>query len=115
MLPADVEPDRRRVRVCVCPRRPRFPSGTKCAHAVGMATTSAIPAPGSSRVRAGDLELIRYLDLKLAALGEPTSSVDAGFLELAGPLLRNHFQKDELLGWPLCPVDERIQTFLDEY
>ncbi|HET9953763.1 MAG TPA: hypothetical protein VFQ61_04650 [Polyangiaceae bacterium] len=62
-------------------------------------------------------ELARYINLKLAALGEPTSSAtaDAYFMELAGPLLRNHFQKDALLGWPLCPADSRIQRFLDEY
>jgi len=36
-------------------------------------------------------------------------------MDIAGPLLRNHFEKDERLGWPLCPVDMRIQSFLDSY
>ncbi|HUK66692.1 MAG TPA: hypothetical protein VLV17_07665 [Anaeromyxobacteraceae bacterium] len=62
-------------------------------------------------------DLVRYVNLKLAALGEAVSraTVEPGFMELAGPLLRNHFQKDELLGWPLCPVDVRIQSFLEGY
>ena len=64
-----------------------------------------------------DLELIRYINLKLAALGQPVSeaTADPHFLEIAGPLLRNHYQKDRLLGDRMCPVDTRIQTFLDAY
>ena len=63
-----------------------------------------------------DPELVRYINLKLAALGEPTNraTVDPSFLEMTGPLLRNHHQKDEQLGWPLCAADARIQAFLDE-
>lgn len=62
-------------------------------------------------------ELFRYIDLKLAALGEPVTASGAGayFLELAGPLLRNHHQKNLLLGDRLCAVDGRIQAFLDDY
>ena len=64
-----------------------------------------------------DSELIRYINLKLAALGQPVSeaTVDPHFLEIAGPLLRNHYQKDRLLGDRMCAVDTRIQTFLDRY
>jgi hypothetical protein len=62
-------------------------------------------------------ELIRYINLKLAALGQPTSrsTADPEFLEIAGPLLRNYHQKDQLLGNRLCPADTRIQSFLDSY
>jgi hypothetical protein len=62
-------------------------------------------------------ELIRYLNLKLAALGQPTSdrTADPQFLEIAGPLLRNFYEKDQLLGDRLCPADARIQAFLDAY
>ncbi len=62
-------------------------------------------------------DLTRYINLKLSALGVPVSRsvADSEFLQIAGPLLRNHFEKDELLGWPLCPVDSRIQSFLDDY
>jgi hypothetical protein len=62
-------------------------------------------------------ELVRYINLKLAALGQPVSqsTADPYFLEIAGPLLRNYYQKDQLLGDLLCPADARIQAFLDAY
>src|SRR5262249_31370384 len=31
------------------------------------------------------------------------------------PLLRNYYQKDEILRGRLCPADDRIQTFLEKY
>jgi hypothetical protein len=62
-------------------------------------------------------DLVRYINLKLAALGQPHSQLTADpyFLDLAGPLLRNYYQKDHLLGDRLCPVDARIQGFLDRF
>ncbi len=62
-------------------------------------------------------ELFRYINLKLAALGQPfsRSTADLHALEIAGPLLRNYYQKDQLLGYRLCPADARIQAFLDAY
>src|ERR1700689_1480161 len=65
----------------------------------------------------GTLELARYLDLKLAALGQPTARPGTRnlWLETAGPLLRSYYQKDQLLGQYLCPADTRIQSFLDAY
>jgi len=62
-------------------------------------------------------ELLRYINLKLAALGQPISrsTADPEFLEIAGPLLRNYHQKDQLLGDRLCPADARLQSFLDSY
>ncbi|HEY3252312.1 MAG TPA: hypothetical protein VGJ91_00100 [Polyangiaceae bacterium] len=62
-------------------------------------------------------ELNRYVNLKLAALGQPPSlaTAEPEFMALAAPLVRNHFEKDELFGWPLCAVDQRIQAFLDSY
>ncbi len=62
-------------------------------------------------------ELTSYINLKLAALGQPISreTADPYFLEIAGPLLRNFHQKDLLLGDRLCPADARIQAFLDTY
>jgi phosphoenolpyruvate carboxykinase (diphosphate) len=78
--------------------------------AAAMAT---LTKPSANR----SLELIRYINLKLAALGQPISrsTADPAFLEIAGPLLRNYHQKDQLLGNRLCPADTRIQTFLDSY
>lgn len=72
-----------------------------------------MPQPHTKLTR--DEELLRYINLKLAAVGEPSNraTADPSFMEIVGPLLRNHLQKDELLGWPLCPVDLRIQAFLD--
>ncbi len=64
-----------------------------------------------------DAELVRYINLKLAALGQPTSksAADPEFIEIAGPLLRNYHQKNQLLRGRLCPADARIQVFLDDY
>src|SRR6202167_1502866 len=80
------------------------------AAAATVATSSQSPANRN-------LELIRYINSKLAALGQPTSrsTADPEFLEIAGPLLRNYHQKDQLLGNRLCPADTRVQTFLDTY
>jgi phosphoenolpyruvate carboxykinase (diphosphate) len=63
------------------------------------------------------LDLVQYLHLKLAALGQPAAknSADARFLQIARPLLRNHYEKERLLGKHLCPADARIQSFLDAY
>jgi phosphoenolpyruvate carboxykinase (diphosphate) len=65
----------------------------------------------------GSAELVEYLHLKLAALGQPfpKNSSDARFLQLARPLLRNHYEKERLLGDYLCPADTRIQSFLDSH
>ena len=64
-----------------------------------------------------ELELTSYVNLKLAALGQPTNqeTADPRFMEIAGPLLRNFLQKDLMLGDRLCPADARIQAFLDSY
>ena len=75
-------------------------------------------APAFKRpFRKRDEELDRYINLKLAALGLPVSRNAAGsdFLEIAGPLLRNYYQKDRQLGGWLCASDTRIQDFLDAY
>jgi hypothetical protein len=63
-----------------------------------------------------EAEIVRYIDLKLAALGHSTSRhAGSDFFEMARPLLRNYHQKDLMLGYPLCPVDRRIQAFLNDY
>src|SRR6202142_4460004 len=65
---------------------------------------------------APEAEIVRYIDLKLAALGHATARyTDSDFLEIARPLLRNYHQKDLMLGNLLCPADRRIQAFLDDY
>jgi hypothetical protein len=75
-------------------------------------------APTASRASLQQAdELFRYINLKLAALGHPVSRAtkDDRALEIAGPLLRNYHQKDQLLGHRLCPADARIQAFLNAY
>ncbi len=61
-------------------------------------------------------KLAAYINLKLAALGQPTSGAvgDETFLDLAGSLLHNHYEKDQLLAQYFSPADARIQNFLDE-
>jgi phosphoenolpyruvate carboxykinase (diphosphate) len=60
-------------------------------------------------------ELVRYINLKLAALGQPVneSTADRYFLELTRPLLRNYLVKDQMLGGHLCPADRRIEAYLN--
>ena len=62
-------------------------------------------------------KLIQYINLKLAALGCPLfeGAGDADLQRITLPLLQNHREKDRLLADYLCPADQRIQTFLDEY
>src|SRR5690349_15323516 len=61
--------------------------------------------------------LFNYINLKLAALGQPTDQqiADSYLLDIAKPLLRNHYQRGLLLRDRLCPADTRVQTFLDSY
>ncbi len=70
--------------------------------------TNEIPSPD---------RLNEYINLKLAALGLPVVCNTSGydFLELANDLIKNHLEKNRLLSAYLCPVDQRIQEFLDNY
>ncbi len=60
-------------------------------------------------------ELLRYLSLKLAVMGQPLDrgAGDDDFVEVARPLLRNYENKVRLLKGYQCPADARIQSFLD--
>ncbi len=62
-------------------------------------------------------KMIQYVNLKLAALGQPTYGKDSNseFLDIARPLLSQQRAKQRLLANHRCPVDQRIQTFLDDY
>ena len=61
--------------------------------------------------------VIEYINLKLAAMGQPwyNSPSRMEFLELANDLIKNHREKNRLLSAYLCPADQRIQTFIDQY
>ncbi len=83
---------------------------------VGLSPASTLPMnPGETRVpEAAASDIVRYIDLKLAALGYPADHhADSHLLEIARPLLRNYHQKDVMLGNLQCPADRRIQAFLD--
>lgn len=70
------------------------------------------PLPGNENPS----DLLSYINLKLAALGQPpVSDGSGGLLDVAQPLLRNYREKSRLLTHYLCPVDWRIQQFLDDY
>ncbi|MFT4691445.1 MAG: hypothetical protein ACKVHO_05995 [Verrucomicrobiia bacterium] len=64
-----------------------------------------------------DDRTITYINLKLAALGCPTvpGGLDEKFQDLAESLLARHRETDRLLSKYLCPADERIQNWLDQY
>ncbi len=57
-----------------------------------------------------------YINLKLASTGQPIAHAgDEQFMETAQDLLKSYNEKNRLLSGHLCPVDRRIQNFLDRY
>jgi hypothetical protein len=67
--------------------------------------------------RGHDEKVLQYINLKLAAMGQPIygSLEDSAFLEIARPLIDKYQQnKRQLTNW-LSPVDQRIQSFIDDY
>ena len=58
-----------------------------------------------------------YINLKLSSTGQPTSHTggDEEFLSIAHDLLASYREKNRLLMNYQCPIDQRIQTFLDSY
>lgn len=61
--------------------------------------------------------IIQYINLKLAALGQPWYQDDrsAQFLEIAAPLLSNYKEQSRLLSNYLPPIGNRVQQFLNDY
>ncbi|MFH0736513.1 MAG: hypothetical protein V1773_17970 [bacterium] len=61
--------------------------------------------------------LKQYINLKLAALGQPTfiDYNENKFFDLANDLIKNYKEKNRLLSNYLCPADQRIQDFIDSY
>jgi hypothetical protein len=57
-----------------------------------------------------------YINLKLSSTGQPAAHAgDSEFIETAQDLLKSYREKNRLLTNYLCPVDKRIQDFLDSY
>jgi phosphoenolpyruvate carboxykinase (diphosphate) len=62
-------------------------------------------------------QLIAHINVKLALIGSPPVPIagDAEFTEIVSAIAGQSREKDRLLGHYLCPVDQRIQTFLYDY
>ena len=62
-------------------------------------------------------QLIAHINVKLALIGSPPVPIagDAEFTEIVSAMAGQSREKDRLLGHYLCPVDQRIQTFLYDY
>ena len=58
-----------------------------------------------------------YINLKLSSSGQPPclEGGSSDFLAVAHDLLKSYREKSRLLSGYLCPPDQRIQTFLDDY
>ncbi|WP_255210976.1 hypothetical protein [Methylogaea oryzae] len=57
-----------------------------------------------------------YINLKLSSTGQPAAHAgDHEFMSIAQDLLKSYREKNRLLTNYLCPVDRRIQAFLDGY
>jgi len=80
------------------------------AHVLGL--NKAPESPEEERER---LQL--YINLKLASSGQPTCVPDeaARFFGISRDLLRSYREKNRLLSNYQCPVDRRIQSFLNNY
>jgi phosphoenolpyruvate carboxykinase (diphosphate) len=72
---------------------------------------------GSNINYSNDDKFIQYINLKLAALGAPIYKAEKhqDFIDIAHDLIANHIEKNRLLSDYLCPADQRIQNFLDNY
>lgn len=69
-------------------------------------------------------DIIQFINLQLASIGQPTFKDKEGsvetfcnpkFEELTKGLIRNIKEKSRLLGNHHCPVDTRIQNFINDY
>jgi hypothetical protein len=83
------------------------------------------PSENEKKVKGGQKDLIRYINLQLASMGQPIYQGDSQkgkkqlsdpkFIELTESLIQNYRAKSRLLADHLCPADQRIQNFLNDY
>ncbi len=80
------------------------------AQALGMNKASETPAAEREKVQL-------YINLKLASSGQPTCIPieSARLFGIMRDLLRSYSEKNRLLSNYQCPVDKRIQNFLNSY
>jgi hypothetical protein len=79
----------------------------------------------SKEIKIDQKDLIRYINLQLAAMGQPIFTenseeeknqlTDPKFIQLTESLIKNYRAQARLLADHLCPADQRIQEFLNEY
>lgn len=79
-------------------------------------TLSVAPIQNSP-ISAEEHEGLQHINLKLAALNQPTCDAegDRQYLKIADSLLKNYSQQRRLLANYRCPADQRIQDFLNAY
>ena len=77
--------------------------------------TLGLPPVGGEAATQERMQIVRYINLKLAALGLTPPSADGELLDMAYDLVQNYREKVRLLADYLCPIDRRIQDFLDEH
>ncbi|MBX3437251.1 MAG: hypothetical protein KF861_07170, partial [Planctomycetaceae bacterium] len=85
---------------------------------MNLGKTLGFFGPVAPQQRAAErAELLRYVNLKLAANGLPIAPAAGGaeLVELASGLLVNFNEKARLLADYRCPADERIEQFLARY
>ncbi len=73
--------------------------------------------PHNKHIEEDELNLVEFVNLKLAARGFPIygKPEDYPFLRLGESLLASFVEKNRLLADHLCPADQRIHDFLSEY
>ncbi|MGD8843208.1 MAG: hypothetical protein PVJ83_07015 [Gammaproteobacteria bacterium] len=79
-----------------------------------MNTTVSVPGSGQGDER---LSALQYINLRLAALGQPTLQLDSdqSYLEVADSLLKSYSRQQRMLASYRCPADQRIQDFVNAY
>ena len=79
-----------------------------------LGTTRDLPQPEIHRHRE---QLLQYINLQLVASGQPHSDAvdEAQFSQVARGLLDQHRAQARLLSDYRCPVDARIESFLQRY
>lgn len=79
----------------------------KLKEAIGVARDITDP------VERGRIE--RYINLKLASMGLPVAkAIESQDLDIAHDLIEHYIEKNRLLADYQCPVDQRLQNYLDD-
>ncbi|MDQ6997360.1 MAG: hypothetical protein Q9M17_01450 [Mariprofundus sp.] len=74
--------------------------------------------PENNKISSAPHQWHQLINLKLAALGQPTCHLNDGdysYLTIADSLLKRYAQQRRLLSAYRCPADQRIQNFLNSY